>query len=136
MAVGVWVCKICGEAYIGTKKPSRCPFCGAYDKYLVDSEKYDDTGAWDVDLNDVDKANAEYQAFADGERVKHFFQMADLIEEYKDKIGHYPLADHRETLKLEDGSFKDESTLKKEPGLFFIRSGISLGVIRHSTSGF
>lgn len=59
MAVGVWVCKICGEAYIGEGKPSRCPFCGAYDKYLVDSKEYDDTGAWDVELNDTDKANAE-----------------------------------------------------------------------------
>jgi rubrerythrin len=40
-------------------KPSRCPFCGAYDKYLVDSKEYDDTGDWDVELNETDKANAE-----------------------------------------------------------------------------
>ncbi|MFW9894954.1 MAG: ferritin family protein, partial [Candidatus Thorarchaeota archaeon] len=60
MAVTVWVCKICGEAYITTTdKPARCPFCGAYDKYLVDSKEYDDTGAWDVELNATDKANAE-----------------------------------------------------------------------------
>ncbi|MFX1313583.1 MAG: rubredoxin-like domain-containing protein, partial [Promethearchaeota archaeon] len=31
--VNVFVCKICGEAYIGEKAPSRCPFCGAYKKY-------------------------------------------------------------------------------------------------------
>lgn len=59
LAVTVWVCKICGEAYISDGKPSRCPFCGAYEKYLVDSKEYDDTGAWDVDLNDTDKANSE-----------------------------------------------------------------------------
>ena len=41
------------------KKPSRCPFCGAYKKYLVDSQEYDDTGDWDVELNETDKANAE-----------------------------------------------------------------------------
>ncbi|MFX0029271.1 MAG: ferritin family protein [Candidatus Hermodarchaeota archaeon] len=41
------------------KKPSRCPFCGAYKKYLVDSKEYDDTGDWDVELNETDKANAE-----------------------------------------------------------------------------
>ena len=40
-------------------KPSRCPFCGAYEKYLVDSKEYNDTGDWIVELNDTDKANAE-----------------------------------------------------------------------------
>jgi rubrerythrin len=60
MAVTVWVCKICGEAYISTTdKPARCPFCGAYEKYLIDSKQYDDTGDWDVELNETDKANAE-----------------------------------------------------------------------------
>ncbi|MFX1531412.1 MAG: ferritin family protein [Promethearchaeota archaeon] len=60
MAVTVWVCKICGEAYISTTdKPARCPFCGAYEKYLIDSKEYDDTGDWEVELNEVDKTNAE-----------------------------------------------------------------------------
>jgi rubrerythrin len=60
MSVTVWVCKICGEAYISTgDKPARCPFCGAYEKYFVDSKEYDNTGAWDVELNETDKANVE-----------------------------------------------------------------------------
>ena len=59
MGIKVWVCKICGEAYINDGKPSRCPFCGAYNRYLVEAKDYDDTGAWDVELNEVDKANAE-----------------------------------------------------------------------------
>ena len=59
MGIKVWVCKICGEAYINDGKPNRCPFCGAYKKYLVEAKDYDDTGAWDVELNEVDKANAE-----------------------------------------------------------------------------
>lgn len=59
MGIKVWVCKICGEAYINDGKPNRCPFCGAYKKYLVEAKNYDDTGAWDVELNEVDRANAE-----------------------------------------------------------------------------
>jgi len=55
----VWVCKICGEAYISDGKPSRCPFCGAYDKYLVESTKYDENGAWDVELNEIDLENVK-----------------------------------------------------------------------------
>ena len=41
-------------------KPSRCPFCGAYEKYIQDIKDYDDTGDWDVELNETDKKNAEY----------------------------------------------------------------------------
>ncbi len=57
--VNVFVCKICGEAYIGEEAPSRCPFCGAFKKFFVKAKDYDDTGAWDVELNEKDKANAE-----------------------------------------------------------------------------
>lgn len=59
MGIKVWVCKICGEAYINDGKPNRCPFCGAYNRYLVEAKDYDDTGSWDVELNEVDRANAE-----------------------------------------------------------------------------
>jgi len=53
----VFVCKICGEAYIGEDPPSRCPFCGVLKEYFVESTEYDDTGAWDVELKDNDKTN-------------------------------------------------------------------------------
>lgn len=60
MAVMVWVCEICGEAYITTSgKPKRCPFCGAYENNLVDSKDFDDTGYWALELNETDKANVE-----------------------------------------------------------------------------
>ena len=57
--VNIFVCKICGEAYIGEEAPSRCPFCGAHKKYLVNAKDYDDKGDWDVKLNETDKKNVE-----------------------------------------------------------------------------
>jgi rubrerythrin len=57
--VNVFVCKICGEAYIGEEAPSRCPFCGAHKKHFVNAKDYNDKGDWDVQLNDTDKKNAE-----------------------------------------------------------------------------
>jgi len=60
--VNVFVCKICGEAYIGEEIPSRCPFCGAYEKYLVEAKDYNDNEpltTFDVELNEKDKANVE-----------------------------------------------------------------------------
>ena len=57
--VNVYICKICGEAYIGEEAPSRCPFCGAFKKFFVNSKEYDDSGAFDVELSEKDKRNAE-----------------------------------------------------------------------------
>ena len=30
----VFICQICGDAYIGTEKPHDCPFCGATEHFL------------------------------------------------------------------------------------------------------
>ncbi len=59
MFVNVFVCEICGEAYIGEDIPSRCPFCGALKKYMVKAKNYDDSKAWDVQLNDNEKKDIE-----------------------------------------------------------------------------
>lgn len=50
-------CKICGDPYIGETAPSRCPFCGAYENFIVEAKDYNET--FDVELNEKDKANAE-----------------------------------------------------------------------------
>ncbi len=31
----VYRCRICGEVYIGKKKPINCPFCGVHERYFV-----------------------------------------------------------------------------------------------------
>ncbi len=36
----VFRCIICGEVYIGTEKPTNCPFCGALDKFLVEGKAF------------------------------------------------------------------------------------------------
>jgi rubrerythrin len=33
--VKVWRCRICGDSYIGTRRPSTCPFCGAHEKFVL-----------------------------------------------------------------------------------------------------
>lgn len=30
----VFICQICGDAYIGLEKPKNCPFCGARENYI------------------------------------------------------------------------------------------------------
>ncbi|MGV9197371.1 MAG: ferritin family protein [Promethearchaeia archaeon] len=59
MFVKVFVCNICGDSYIGEEAPSRCPFCGAEKKNIVEAKDYDDTNAFDVELTENERANIE-----------------------------------------------------------------------------
>lgn len=40
MGVKTWVCKICGDPYVGEEAPTECPFCGANHKYIVPADGY------------------------------------------------------------------------------------------------
>ena len=55
--VKLYRCKVCGDPCIGESRPSRCPFCGAYEGFIVEAKDYNET--FDVELNEKDKANAE-----------------------------------------------------------------------------
>ena len=46
-------CRICGETYLGSERPSHCPFCGAHPEYIVDTTEYPE------DINDVDVTEVE-----------------------------------------------------------------------------
>lgn len=55
--VKLFRCKICGDPCIGESKPSRCPFCGAYENFITEAKDYRET--FDVELNEKDQANAK-----------------------------------------------------------------------------
>jgi hypothetical protein len=57
-----------------------------------------------------EKIDTEYQKDADAKRVADLYQIAELVEEYRDKVGFYPLAKQRENLKAPDGGFEDNDT--------------------------
>lgn len=47
-------CRICGETYLGTEAPSRCPFCGAGAEYFIPTDEYS------ADINIVALTDAEH----------------------------------------------------------------------------
>lgn len=51
--INLYVCKICGEPYLGGTAPDDCPFCGAPKNYFGKAEDY--SKLWDVDLNEVER---------------------------------------------------------------------------------
>ncbi|MBW3013913.1 ferritin [Candidatus Woesearchaeota archaeon] len=53
--IEVFRCLICGETYLGSKKPSNCPFCGAHSKYLIKASLYKDQ--FKVKIGSVSKKN-------------------------------------------------------------------------------
>jgi rubrerythrin len=51
----IFVCRICGDVYIGEEIPHSCPFCGVENKFLVPPSAWDET--YDLELTDVEKEN-------------------------------------------------------------------------------
>jgi rubrerythrin len=51
-------CRICGDPYMGTTKPSNCPFCGALEKYIVFAEDWTETEP--VEISDVSKSDLQH----------------------------------------------------------------------------
>lgn len=56
--VKVYRCRICGDPYIGTEAPTRCPFCGAPRKYIIYAENWK-SNEFDVTLSETTRKNLE-----------------------------------------------------------------------------
>jgi rubrerythrin len=56
--VRVYRCRICGDPYIGTEAPSRCPFCGAPRKYIIYAEDWK-SNEFDVTMSETSRKNLE-----------------------------------------------------------------------------
>lgn len=37
-------CQICGETYLGSEAPDRCPFCGAHGRWMMGAAEWEKTG--------------------------------------------------------------------------------------------
>lgn len=58
MNVKIYRCRICGDPYIGASLPSRCPYCGAPAKYIVEAKDWDPS-EFNADLSDVTRKNLQ-----------------------------------------------------------------------------
>jgi rubrerythrin len=54
----IYICRICGEVYIGENIPPSCPFCGAHQKYLQLGHVWKDENEGVVP-NEIEKKNLE-----------------------------------------------------------------------------
>jgi len=79
----LWRCKICGDPYIGTNPPNRCPFCGAYERFIVEAKDFDST--FDVELTQKDKANAEHALQVEISNAQFYFCAAQKTDDEEGK---------------------------------------------------
>jgi rubrerythrin len=68
--MNVYVCKICGDPYVGNTKPSNCPHCGAPAKYIILAENWVEPAA--PELTDVSRKNLETSLKLEVENVQFY----------------------------------------------------------------
>ena len=56
--IQIFRCRICGDPYIGTEAPSRCPFCGAHTKYFIEAANWN-TSEFEVEMSEKSHMNLE-----------------------------------------------------------------------------
>jgi len=70
-------CRICGETYLGTAAPERCPFCGAAERYMVDPDAFS-ARENDVQLTEVERADLERAIELEHSNARFYAAMATL----------------------------------------------------------
>ena len=75
----LWRCEICGDPYIGDEAPANCPFCGAKKKFIKEFNEAEVN--FDVELNEKDKANAEYALKVEISNTTFYFCAAKKVKE-------------------------------------------------------
>jgi len=81
--VKLFRCRICGDPYIGETKPSRCPFCGAYEKIIVEAKDYNET--FDVVLNEKDRINSQKALDVEISNSEFYFCAAEMTNDEEGK---------------------------------------------------
>jgi len=76
----LYVCKICGEPYIGRSEPDDCPFCGAPKTYLRPVEDF--SKLWDSELSEQEKKDIETVLKLEVNATAYYKDVADKQEKY------------------------------------------------------
>ncbi len=78
--VNLYVCKICGEPYIGGEAPDDCPFCGAPKNYLKSVEEFKEL--WKTDLNEEEKKDMQETINLELNATAYYQKVSDSQEKY------------------------------------------------------
>jgi len=55
--MNLYICEICGDAYIGVEKPSDCPFCGAKGNFIKNGSEAEPIAEIKTEISELSKKN-------------------------------------------------------------------------------
>jgi rubrerythrin len=70
-------CRICGETYLGTESPTRCPFCGAAELYMVEPDGFSASENV-VQLTEIERNDLETAIELERSNTRFYLAMAAL----------------------------------------------------------
>lgn len=76
----LFVCKICGEPYIGGTEPDDCPFCGAPRSYIKPVEEY--STLWKSEMNIEEKKSIEETLNLEINAAAYYKDIIKMQEKY------------------------------------------------------
>lgn len=79
----LYICEICGDAYIGSEKPSDCPFCGAKGNFIKLADEAKPIVAEKIALSEISRKNLEETLALETKANAIYLCMAGKAEEYK-----------------------------------------------------
>jgi rubrerythrin len=79
----LYICEICGDAYIGTEKPSDCPFCGAKNNFIKPADDAQPIISIKAELSEVSKKNLMETLDLETRASAIYTCMAGASKEYK-----------------------------------------------------
>jgi len=95
--VKVFRCRICGDPYIGLEAPTRCPFCGAPQRFFVDAHKWN-PDEFNVKLSETAHKNLETALKLELGNAAFYDCAKNAAEKEKD---HYSFAKFKTLMKVE-----------------------------------
>ena len=78
--IKLFVCKICGEPYLGQNVPDDCPFCGAPKEYIKSIDKY--SKIWDTELTEVEEKNMKETLDLEVNATAYYKKVSESNEKY------------------------------------------------------
>lgn len=90
--INLYICEICGDAYIGEEKPTDCPFCGAKNNFIKPADEAKPIVAEKIEISELSKNNLMETLALETRANAIYLCMAGKASEYKIKAMYKRLA--------------------------------------------
>jgi len=80
--IKLYVCKICGEPYLGREAPDDCPFCGAPQRYLKDAGIEEFNELWKAELSEQEKKDMQTTIDLEVNATGYYKKVSERCEKY------------------------------------------------------